>query len=77
MNTYNVEFTDTFSGEANYAWAKRYMVEAKDLKQAITKAKQERYNSPLPKHVTSHNDGEFARIDIIGSCVCAFITIQD
>ena len=23
MNSYNVEYTDTFSGEANYCWVKR------------------------------------------------------
>jgi hypothetical protein len=28
MNTVNVEVTDTFGGEANYAWVRRFKVDA-------------------------------------------------
>lgn len=35
--TYYVEFTDLFCGELNYCFAERYLVEAKDLRQAISK----------------------------------------
>jgi hypothetical protein len=31
MHTYNVELTDTFGGEANYAWVKRATVSVPDL----------------------------------------------
>jgi hypothetical protein len=77
MNKYSVEFTDTFGGEANYCWINRYTVIARDMKHAITKAKQERYYAPIPKHTTVFNDGESCRIDIVGECVCAFITFCD
>jgi hypothetical protein len=30
METWNVEVTDTFGGEANYAWCRRYTVQTKD-----------------------------------------------
>ena len=73
MEKYLVEFTDTFGGEANYCWIDRYEVEAKRLRQAITKAKQKRYHSPLPRHKTS-DYGDTIRIDIIGQNVCAFAT---
>ena len=26
MNTYDVEYTDTFGGESNYSWVRRYSV---------------------------------------------------
>ena len=30
MNTYDVEYTDTFGGEANYAWVRRAVIEVAD-----------------------------------------------
>lgn len=31
MNTYNVEYTDTFGGEANYCWVRRATVTMPEL----------------------------------------------
>jgi len=31
MNTYNIEYTDTFAGEANYCWVKRARVSMPEL----------------------------------------------
>ena len=31
MHTYDIEYTDTFSGEANYCWVKRATVEMPEL----------------------------------------------
>lgn len=31
MNTYDVEYTDTFAGEANYCWVKRATVHMPEL----------------------------------------------
>lgn len=31
MNAYNVEYTDTFGGEANYCWVKRAVVSVPEL----------------------------------------------
>ena len=73
---YFVEFTDTYGGDANYSWAIRYKVFATSFKHAITLAKKERYFSPLPRHKIS-NYGEMMRIDIVNSCVCAFVEIFD
>jgi hypothetical protein len=77
MNYYDIEFTDTFGNEANYCWIERYRVQAKNMKQAITKAKQARYYSPIPRHTIQFNDNDFCRIDIIGACICAFIQFSD
>lgn len=72
IKTYSVEFTDTFGGEANYCWVERFEVTAPNMQSAITKAKQHRYYSPIPRHKTS-NYGDMIRIDIINDNVCAFI----
>lgn len=76
MNTYAVEFTDTFDGEANYCWANRFKVEAENMKQAITKAKKREFGT-CPKHTIDFNDGMMARIDINNACICAFIELVD
>ena len=39
MNTYRIEATDTFSGEANYCWVRRYEFTAKSDLAAVRKAK--------------------------------------
>ncbi len=39
LGKYNVEYTDTFGGQANYSWVHRTQVTARNLKDAIKKAK--------------------------------------
>jgi hypothetical protein len=77
LQLYAVEFTDTFGGDANYCWRQAFAVWAPNIKQAITRAKQHRYNAPLPHHRLSYQDSDSARIDINGACVCAFINWID
>ena len=37
MNTYKIEITDTFGGEANYSWVRRYEIAANTMKGAMQK----------------------------------------
>ena len=37
--TYDVEYTDTFGGEANYGWVRRYEVAGKTDRQVMRRAK--------------------------------------
>ena len=39
MHTYDVEYTDTFSGEANYSWARRTTIAARSDIAAVRAAK--------------------------------------
>ena len=39
MNTYRIEVTDTFGGEANYCWVRRYEFTANSYLAAVRKAK--------------------------------------
>ncbi len=77
QNLYVIEFTDTFGGEANYCWCQRFTVRAADIKQAITRAKQHRYNAPVPRHRLRLYNNDEARIDLISAAICAFITPID
>ena len=74
LNTYHIEVTDTFGGEANYAWKREYMVRARTMRGAI--------------QVLAHKDGagwsksygdsfDNARYDLSGACVCAFVQYVD
>jgi hypothetical protein len=77
LNRYKIEWTDTLGGEANYCWVNRSIIEAKNIRQAITKAKKDRYYSPLPRHTLSDYGSDSARIDIINAAVCCFIDWTD
>jgi len=74
---YNIEFTDTYGKEPNYCWVHRFTVEAANMQQAITLAKQTRYYSPIPRHTVMYDDGILARINITGSCICCFISLSE
>lgn len=77
LQLYAVEFTDTFGGDANYCWAQRFAVWAKDIKKAATLAKQHRYGAPVPRHDLSDYGTDSIRIDIKGANVCAFLCWLD
>ena len=73
---FNVEVTDTFGGDANYAWVKRFCVKAKSMRVAVTRAKAHLgYNIT---HTRQTIEGDWSiRIDFRGMNVCAFIDEVD
>ena len=72
-NTYHIEITDTFGGEANYAWKREYRVRASSIRGAI--------------QVLARKDGagwkvdytcfDSARYNMQGACICAFVDYVD
>jgi len=72
-DTFDIEVTDTFGGEANYCWVRRYQVDAVSILGAIQMvSRREGYNFRA-----DYNDGDFARYDAIDACVCCFINYHD
>ena len=69
MNKYTIEITDTFGGEANYCWVKRFTVKAKTMRGAINKFA--RANGGGWRF--DYGDSESARYNLSGACVCLFI----
>ena len=65
---WNIEVTDTFAGEANYCWVRRYQVRAKSERGAAN------ILGRLEGRGWRH-DG--VRYNIPGACVCAFIDYCD
>jgi hypothetical protein len=65
-----VEVTDTFGGEANYCWVKRFKVNAISVRGAITKVSRE-----LGLFAKKQADyGDLVRYDFKNACICAFVT---
>lgn len=70
QSKYIIEITDTFAGEANYSWVKRFIVKASSIQGAITK---------LAKHQGDagwrfkYGDNMTSKYKLTGACVCAFV----
>jgi len=73
MNTFIVEVTDTFGGEANYAWVRRFTVTAKSFRGAISKVSR-MMGYAFRKE---YDCGDLARYNAQGACVCAFVQYGD
>ena len=67
---YEIEITDTFGGEANYSWVKRYHYQAKSTLGAIQKLARE-HGGGWRKEWGA---GDSARYNLRGCCVGCFVT---
>ena len=67
---FNIEVTDTFGGEANYCWVRRYTYEAKSMLGAIQKLAREHGSGWM----LDYSNGWDARYNLKNACVCAFVT---
>jgi hypothetical protein len=67
--TYLVEITDTFCGEANYAWGHEYLVSASSLRGAISKVSR---HTGYSFRVINSERFE-ATYDATNACVRAFV----
>jgi hypothetical protein len=73
MYTFNIEITDTFGGEANYSWVRRYTYKAKSFQGAIVKLARE-HGKGWTKQIEC---GDYCQYKLANACITAFVTIQD
>ena len=74
-DTFFVEMTDTFGGEANYCWVKRFIVKATTFKGAIRiVAKETGYSGRIKK---VWDLGDETRHDVKGACICFLTSYYD
>ena len=66
-----VEVTDTFGGEANYSWVRRFKVPANTMRGAMLKVS--RFLGVSAKQVGDY--GDLRRYDFKGTAVCAFVEV--
>lgn len=78
---YEVEHTDTFGGEANYCWVRRYEIEAKgadDQAQRRSLVRQAKALCGLTGVRCKVDDfGDMIRIQPQGICQVIFVTWKD
>jgi hypothetical protein len=70
---YFAEVTDTFGGDANYCWVRRYKVRADTLLRAIWLVSRANGYSFRRQYDT----GDMVRYDARAACVCAFVSHWD
>jgi hypothetical protein len=68
--TYNIEITDTFGGDTNYSWVRRYQFSANSIRGAVQKLARE-YGAGWR---FDHDDGNTARFNLKNACICMFVT---
>lgn len=71
---WNIEVTDTFGGEANYCWVKRYTISGgpdESNLQIVRRAKKAAGLNGI--RCKTHNYGDSFRLDVCGANICAFI----
>ena len=72
-NIYVIEMTDTFGGDPNYCWVRRYKTESVSIVGAVTK---------LSKHYgrnfrRDYCDEFSARYNAVGASICVFVEEVD
>ena len=72
-NNYVIEMTDTFGGEPNYCWVRKYQTQSVSIRGAITK---------LSKHYgrnfrRDYCDKFSARYNAVGAAICVFVEEVD
>ena len=73
MKYFFIEMTDTFGGEANYSWVKRYKVKATTMRGAVNKIAQH-CGAGWRKVMDT---GDMQRFDSALGGVCFFIELFD
>jgi hypothetical protein len=70
-----VEVTDTFGGEANYSWVRRYSVDAPTEASIVRRAKAAAGWSGI--RCAKENYGDMIKLTPSGMCQVMFITFAD
>lgn len=75
---WNIEVTDTFAGEANYSWVKRFTIESRANEGKIATVRRAKKESGLNGVKCNTSDyGDSWRLDIHGACIVCFISWVD
>jgi hypothetical protein len=70
MKTFNIEVTDTFGGEANYSWVKRFTFKTSSVHGALILLGRE-YGRGWRKH---WDNGTTIAYKVPGKCIICFVT---
>lgn len=71
---FQIEFTDTFCGEANYSWVKRAIFDAPEHATRATLIRRGKRALDLTSRHRATDFGDCIQLDFIGEHTRAFIT---
>jgi len=75
MCKYSVEMTDTFSGEANYCWVHRALIDAPcDATSRLLIRRAKKALGISTPHRVTLDSGDMLRIDLRNNPICIFIS---
>lgn len=72
-HTYKIEVTDTFGGEANYCWVRRYEYRATSPRGAVCAMAREHGAGWR----LNYSSGDLSRYDLGGAAVCCFVELSE
>lgn len=73
---FTAELTDTFGGEANYSWVKRFNVYTADVDDMADAIRQAKRHFGIGRTKRTIDSGDMVRLDVVGACVCLFVTVN-
>ena len=71
---WSIEITDTFGGDANYSWVKRFDIETDVNATSGDILKEIEVASGFGGFTEAYDDGDSIRFDHETDCVCIFAT---
>jgi len=78
MNTFNIEYTDTFGGEANYCWVRRYSLTVPESISDLAVVRRAKALAGLAGVKCKKQDyGDLIALYPYGSCTVLFINYRE
>jgi hypothetical protein len=74
VSRFDVELTDTFSGEANYSWVRRTTIDVKTATRRAVMRAAKRAAGLSGVRGTSYDSGDMLTFRPHGQCVVLFVT---
>ena len=71
-----VELTDTFGGEANYSWVRRYEFETDGMNDRQIERKARELVGLTGVKCDREDYGDMVRWNVRDACVCCFLTFK-
>lgn len=76
--TMDIEYTDTFNGDANYSWVQREtIVIPENLSSTALIRRVKKQLGITVKHIKHEYSADDIRLDLIGCCRVIFITYKE
>lgn len=72
MAKFTIEVPDTFGGDANYSWVKRFTFQASSFRGAVGMLARE-YATGWRKVIEC---GDYCQYKLTGACIAAFVTVE-